>query len=88
MLAFASMSLKASNDKFKGPGKIQKHQYNVAFDQDLGSLGFDHPGGPLQFQNRNNNIYAAQFPSILTRPIRPIPLVAGASCFRRAERGA
>lgn len=54
--AFGSFSL-ASNDKFKGPGKIQKRQYNLGLYQDLGSLGFITLG--MHFNSNRNNNYAS-----------------------------
>ena len=57
--AFASFSL-TSNDKFKGPGNIQKRQYNLAFYQDLGSLGFITVAAHYN-SNRNNNYASVSF---------------------------
>lgn len=54
-LAFASFSM-ASNDKYKGPGKIQKRQYNAGFYQDMGDLGFITLG--LHWNSNRNNNYA------------------------------
>ncbi|HJR57683.1 MAG TPA: TonB-dependent receptor plug domain-containing protein, partial [Rhizomicrobium sp.] len=54
-LAFASFST-ASNDKYKGPGKIQKRQYNAGFYQDMGDLGFITLG--LHWNSNRNNNYA------------------------------
>jgi iron complex outermembrane receptor protein len=58
-LAFASMSM-ASNDKYKGPGKIQKRQYNLALYQDMGDLGFITLGAHWNM-NRNNNYAQVSF---------------------------
>jgi iron complex outermembrane receptor protein len=58
-LAFASFSL-STNDKFKGPGDIQKRQYNLAFYQDLGSLGFVTLAAHYN-SNRNNNYASVSF---------------------------
>lgn len=58
-LAFVSGSM-ASNDKFKGPGKIQKSQFNFALYQDLGSLGFITFGAHFN-RNRNNNYLSLSF---------------------------
>jgi len=58
-LAFASYSM-ASNDKFKGPGKMQKRQYNAGLYQDMGDLGFITLG--LHWNsNRNNNVRQLSF---------------------------
>lgn len=54
-LAFASFSM-ATNDKYKGPGKIQKRQYNAGFYQDMGDLGFITLG--LHWNSNRNNNYA------------------------------
>lgn len=58
-LAFASVSM-ASNDKWKGPGKIQKRQFNVGFYQDMGDLGFVTLGAHWN-RNRNNNYASLSF---------------------------
>ncbi len=58
-LAFASFNM-ASNDKFKGPGKIKKRQYNVGFYQDMGTLGFITLGAHWN-SNRNNNYAQVSF---------------------------
>jgi len=58
-LAFASFSM-SSNDKFKGPGKIQKRQFNVGFYQDMGELGFITLGAHWNM-NRNNNYAQVSF---------------------------
>jgi iron complex outermembrane receptor protein len=58
-LTFASVSM-MSNDKFKGPGKIQKRQYNAGLYQDMGDLGFITLG--LHWNaNRNNNYASVSF---------------------------
>lgn len=58
-LAFASFSM-ASNDKFKGPGKIQKRQFNAGLYQDMGELGFITLGAHWNM-NRNNNYAQVSF---------------------------
>lgn len=54
-LGFISLT-SASNDKFKGPGRIQKRQANAGFYQDMGDLGFITLG--LHWNSNRNNNYA------------------------------
>jgi iron complex outermembrane receptor protein len=58
-LAFVSFSM-ASNDKWKGPGKIQKRQFNIGLYQDMGDLGFITLGAHWN-SNRNNNYAQVSF---------------------------
>jgi iron complex outermembrane receptor protein len=76
--AFVSVSM-ASNDKYKGPGKIQKRQFNAGFYQDMGDLGFITLG--LHWNsNRNNNYAQVSFlpvgPAFFSNPQVPAITVA------------
>ena len=54
-------------DKWKGPGYLQKRQYNAGFYQDMGDLGWIFLG--LHFnQNRNNQYNSVSFLPVGTDP--------------------
>jgi len=76
--AFVSVSM-ASNDKYKGPGKIQKRQFNAGFYQDMGDLGFITLGLHWN-RNRNNNYAQVSFlpvgPAFFSNPQVPAITVA------------
>lgn len=88
-LAFVSASM-ASNDKWKGPGKIQKRQFNIGFYQDMGDLGFVTLGAHWN-SNRNNNYAQVSFlpvgPAFFDIPQVPAITVARPNALLSATTG-